>query len=64
MAQLGKKHVVTVTFYAYGTQKEVMKEANKICDEINKKHDNRATVEKLHQKVIGCYKYKQIGINN
>lgn len=48
-----ERHVLTVSFYAYGTPEECIKEGGEICKRLRDEKDNHAEVEKLHRLPFG-----------
>ena len=48
-----ERHIITVSFYAYGTPEECMKEGGEICKRLRKEKDNDAEVEKIYKYPFG-----------
>lgn len=58
------RYVATVTFYTYGnTDEEAFHEAQMICNNLKRTHDNRALVEQFHKQPFGTLDSTEININ-
>mgnify|MGYP000191610919 CR=1 FL=1 len=58
---MSKRYVATITLYTYGdSDKEALKEAEIICENLRKHYDNLASIEAFHSQPFGTMNSRKI----